>query len=403
MISIIIPVLNLHESTAECLKAIEKYTSDYEIIIVDNGSNPPFSLHLDKGCGKVIRNEKNLGFPAAVNQGIEEAVGEYICLLNNDVFITPQWADRMTAHLIGGLDIVAPMSGYGAGFQKVLLPIYNDALELEERAGEYSRLNGGKYQEVNWVIGFCFMFRKRLSDEIGRFDDSMWPCSGEEIDFCLRARQRGYRVGIAKDVYVHHEGSRTFKNTHTANEYNALTLKTLEHLYKKWGQFIALQDKVSVPMDLNSNQKVRLNLGCGFKKLEGYTNIDLREECNPDLQTDISKGLPFDDNSVDEIKAMDFLEHIPIGAVIPTLEEIFRVLKPGGRLEHLTPSTDGRGAFQDPNHQSFWNENSWLYFMNDEHRNLYGIRAKFKGENKTLCTNPGLKIYHVHGMLYADK
>ena len=124
---------------------------------------------------------------------------------------------------------------------------------------------------------------------------------------------------------------------------------------------------------------IRLNLGCGYRKKSGFINIDNRAVVEPDLCCDVTGGLPFDDNSVDEVVAQDFLEHIPIGKVVPLIEEIYRVLKPNGKFISLTPSTDGRGAFQDPTHCSFWNANSWLYYMDDAYRDLYGTKAKFSG------------------------
>ena len=124
---------------------------------------------------------------------------------------------------------------------------------------------------------------------------------------------------------------------------------------------------------------LKLNLGCGYRKIEGYVNIDNRPDVSPDIIVDVAEGLPYDDSSVDEVMAADFLEHIPIGKTVGVIEEIYRVLKPNGKFVHMTPSTDGRGAFQDPTHVSFWNINSWLYYMDDLYRDLYSVKAKFKG------------------------
>lgn len=148
---------------------------------------------------------------------------------------------------------------------------------------------------------------------------------------------------------------------------------------------------------------IKLNLGSGYRPLPGFENIDKRKEVNPDMVHDIATGLPYDDNSVEEVRAYDILEHIPIGKTVALIEEIYRVLKPGGKFEHFTPSTDGRGAFQDPDHKSFWNINSWLYFMDDQHRELYGIKAKFEGTNKDEMTSSKMRIIHTHGILYAVK
>ena len=147
-----------------------------------------------------------------------------------------------------------------------------------------------------------------------------------------------------------------------------------------------------------------MNLGSGYRKLDGFVNIDNREECEPDLCIDIiDEGLPYEDSTVDYVFAQDFLEHIPPEYVVSLIEEIYRVLKPGGTFEHLTPSTDGRGAFMDPTHRSWWNINSWLYYMDDHYRHLYGIKAKFEGDLLDHITNDQLHVIHTHGVLKAVK
>lgn len=150
-------------------------------------------------------------------------------------------------------------------------------------------------------------------------------------------------------------------------------------------------------------KEIKINLGCGFRKVDGFINIDNRTEVDPDMLCDVTVSLPFGDDSVDYVLANDFLEHIPIGETIGVIEEIFRVLKPGGTFESLTPSSDGRGAFSDPTHKSFWNKCSWLYFMVDDYRNLYGIKAKFSGQVNDYITNDALHIVHTHALLQAVK
>lgn len=141
---------------------------------------------------------------------------------------------------------------------------------------------------------------------------------------------------------------------------------------------------------------IRLNLGSGFNPQEGCTNIDNRAEVHPDIVCDVTEGLPYGDNSVDVVLAFDFLEHIPIGKTIGVVEEIHRVLKPGGLFRSITPSTDGRGAFQDPTHVSFWNCNSFLYFTQKEYRKLYGIKADFEIVGITnRVVGPDESIIHV--------
>jgi predicted SAM-dependent methyltransferase len=144
---------------------------------------------------------------------------------------------------------------------------------------------------------------------------------------------------------------------------------------------------------------IRLNLGSGYRHIPGYVNLDNRPETKPDMCVDILAGLPFEDESVDEVRAYDILEHIPIGKTVAVIEDIYRVLKPGGTFESFTPSTDGRGAFQDPHHLSFWNRNSWLYYMMDSARDLYGIKAKFTGRIQDIVTDEANRVIHTHAIL----
>ncbi len=157
-----------------------------------------------------------------------------------------------------------------------------------------------------------------------------------------------------------------------------------------------------------TEKKIKLNLGCGFRRPGSpdgiqIINIDSRAEVKPDMVLDIAKGLPFDDNSADEVLANDFLEHLMPSDVIFVMEEIYRVLKNGGKFESLTPSSDGRGGAMDPMHRSFWNANSWLYYTDPDYRGLYGIKAHYKGTVNTFYTNKQLNIIHDHAIMYAIK
>jgi predicted SAM-dependent methyltransferase len=148
---------------------------------------------------------------------------------------------------------------------------------------------------------------------------------------------------------------------------------------------------------------MKINLGSGYRKDIDCINVDNREVVSPDVVADINEGLPFKTGSINEVRAIDFLEHIPLGKTISAIEEIYRVLENGGILYHMTPSTSGAGAFMDPTHLSFWNINSWIYYMDDAYRNLYSIKAKFVGRNHDIVTSEQLKVIHTRGILKAVK
>ena len=151
-----------------------------------------------------------------------------------------------------------------------------------------------------------------------------------------------------------------------------------------------------------------LDLGGGHNKPEGYQSVDLH---NGDITHDIRQGLPFADNSVGCIRAYDFLEHVPTCGrsdcphtpplcTVGLMNEIYRVLAPGGWLVSRTPSTEGRGAFQDPTHASFWNPNSFWYYTRREQANFVaGIQCRFQG-NRIWQDFPS-DWHRQHNILYV--
>jgi predicted SAM-dependent methyltransferase len=116
-------------------------------------------------------------------------------------------------------------------------------------------------------------------------------------------------------------------------------------------------------MDLSSESPVRLNIGCGSKRLDGYIGVDLSPAA--DVQADI-KSLPFEDGSADEIMGVHVFEHLYRWEAPAALAEWLRVLKPGGLLvlempdiikvaRYILTSPDQRmglwGAYGDPGYR----------------------------------------------------
>lgn len=104
----------------------------------------------------------------------------------------------------------------------------------------------------------------------------------------------------------------------------------------------------------------KLLLGNGFKKMEGYITIDSDASTCPDYIRDLSKGLPFDDNSIDEIYSEHLLEHVQDIKFL--MEESYRVLKEGGRFIYVVPSIRGNGAFRHHEHCHFFTEDWHLFY-----------------------------------------
>jgi glycosyltransferase involved in cell wall biosynthesis len=134
VISIIIPTWNQNDMTRECVTAIRETTVDYELIVVDNGSDPPMpKMYAGFNDVTMIRNETNLGFPAAANQGVRAAKGEFVVLLNNDVVVAPGWEEGRSRRL--NVAIAGPMTNYCAGIQRRRSCIREQGGVIPRRAG----------------------------------------------------------------------------------------------------------------------------------------------------------------------------------------------------------------------------------------------------------------------------
>ncbi|MCL5730045.1 MAG: class I SAM-dependent methyltransferase [Candidatus Pacearchaeota archaeon] len=97
---------------------------------------------------------------------------------------------------------------------------------------------------------------------------------------------------------------------------------------------------------------MKLNLGCGNYKREGYVNCDVSEEVKPDKIIDLEKKLPFKEDTITDVYSRHTLEHI--GNFIQLMEEIWRVCKNGARIEIIVPYFAHPGAFWDPTHKRFF-------------------------------------------------
>lgn len=233
--SIIIPVKDNLEMTQKCLNSIKEHTTDYEVIIVDNGSSPAYA-----GPEQIIRNAENLGFPIAVNQGIKAAQGEIIVVLNNDIIVTPFWLDRLAEHL-KTFDMIGPKTNSVSGPQKVGAASYSNPSGIDNFASVIYANNQGKAIPFHRLVFFCVAIKKQVIDKIGLLDEQFSPGNFEDDDFCLRAVEAGFKLGIADDVFIHHEGSATHKSLNI--DYQTLMATNKAKFQAKWPQkrYVELQ------------------------------------------------------------------------------------------------------------------------------------------------------------------
>jgi len=120
---------------------------------------------------------------------------------------------------------------------------------------------------------------------------------------------------------------------------------------------------------------VMVDLGCGSKKIDGAIGLDRRLEPGVDLICDFEHELPLKTDSVDIMNMSHIMEHVR--DLIPFMEEVYRVCRPGSEVRVIVPYYTSRGAFRDPTHVRFITEDTFQYF---ESPTNYGIKTNFRIE-----------------------
>jgi len=218
-VSVIIVTYNNLDLTKRCLYSVEKYSNyeNLEVIIVDNNSQDGTKEYLKEYAKnrknvKVILNEENLGFSAGNNIGIKNATGDYIVLLNNDTFVTPNWIERLMAHfeLDNKIGLVGPRTNNIGNEAKIETDVKTEEeiVSFAEKLYKENRLK--QYDKVRVLAFFCVMIKKEVFDKIGLLDEAFGIGMFEDDDFCERAKKAGYKLVCADDVFIYHHLSATF-------------------------------------------------------------------------------------------------------------------------------------------------------------------------------------------------
>ncbi|KAA9008561.1 glycosyltransferase family 2 protein [Paenibacillus spiritus] len=234
--SIIIPTYNGLPLLRSCIASIREATPEpHELLVIDNES--------DDGTGEFCRMERiafislprNLGFPAACNYGLALASGDELLLLNNDVVVAPGWLANLKAALYSAPDIglVGPVTNYASGRQQVTVDCSGPG-GFREAAAKWNVPDPSRWRETRRLVGLCLLFRREVLEALGPLDERFSPGHYEDDDYSYRARLKGYRLLIAGDCLVHHEGSASFRSLRPAG-WQELVERNRRQFQEKWG------------------------------------------------------------------------------------------------------------------------------------------------------------------------
>jgi glycosyltransferase involved in cell wall biosynthesis len=190
-------------------------------------------------------------------------------------------------------------------------------------------------------------WRKSVYEEIGGHNVDLSICDDHELMIRTYLKTKMYH--IKKPLYIYRVYG---ENTYLQRNADIQT-KTVD-LYKEYAYQLAEKDA-------DDRGLLKVDIGGGLYPRVGYLTVDQE---GADITCDLNDGIPLPDNSVGVINASHVLEHLK--DPIKSMREIHRVLAHGGWAMIEVPSTDGRGAWQDPTHVSFWNEHSFWYYTNKD-------------------------------------
>lgn len=214
LVSVIIPTWNRRDLLRACLQALDRQTlRDFEAIVVDNGSSDASAemVLAEFPQTVLIRNADNRGFCAAINQGICQARGRYIALLNNDAEAEPAWLEE----LVGGM----AEPGVGMCASKILSYerrgiidkaghlIFPDGQNRGRGSGQTDGPAFARREEALLPDGCAALYDAQVFQQAGLFDEDFFAYA-DDAEMGLRARLAGFGcLYVPGAVVYHHLGS----------------------------------------------------------------------------------------------------------------------------------------------------------------------------------------------------
>lgn len=287
--AIIILTYNNLQYNKECLESIRKYTKEgtYEIVVVDNCSTDGTIEWLKEQKDiKLFLNEENSGFPKGCNLGIKLAdKNSDILLLNNDIVVTPRWLENLETCLYSDEKIgaVGAMCNQFANHQGIE-GTYTNNDELIQFAEKINISDSSKWEEKNFLIGFCKLIKREVLNKIGGLDERYSPGYVEDNDLSISIINEGYKLMLCHDVFIHHYLGTSFRKDW--NKFWSLVIGNRYKFEEKWGfhtdkfedirfDLIRLIDEQDKKKEMNI-----LDVGCSvggtlLKIKKDYPNINL--------------------------------------------------------------------------------------------------------------------------------
>lgn len=349
-------------------ESIKAQPFDQWVILYNNGAEPLGLSLIDPRILEVVDTAKPTDEDATFVgrlKGIacSYCTGDIMLELDHDDMLLPTAVEKAKA---------AFTQDESVGF------VYSNDLhvieDLKHSAPRFNAAYGWQYRDVSFngnVVDECLSFkptpaavsliwyapdhfrawRRSVYEAVGGYNRGMDVLDDQDL-MCRMYLVTKFHF-INEPLYVYRFANNTFAKHGINQKIQTRTLEIrdiyLQKMQEAWAK----------------NNGLRLvELGGRMNAAPGYETVDL---VDADVVCDLNEQWPFEDNSIGVIRSFDVFEHLK--NTIHTMTELYRVLAPGGMAYIQVPSTDGRGAFCDPSHISWFNILTFRYFTNAHFQN----------------------------------
>lgn len=349
-------------------EAIKGEPWDEWVILLNNGAKPLESLDARV---KIVRTDNTPPLIGALKaRACEECTGDILLELDHDDILLPG-----ACHAVKSAFEDFPDVGF----------VYSNSVHCDGQGKATKRYDEGygwRYRPFVWegetldehlhfpatpeVVSRIWYapnhlraFRTSVYKKVGGYNRTMRVLDDQDLMARMYMEARFFHINRPLYLYRVH-GENTWMKHSQEIQANVLRLHDdyFESLAWNWAQRCDLD---------------RIDLGGGIHPADKYVIVDKQ---GGQINADLEKAWPIESGTVGLVRAFDIFEHLP--DPIHTMREIERILAPGGYALIKVPSTDGRGAFQDPTHKSFWNENSFLYYTHAQWGQFIRTPVRFK-------------------------
>lgn len=252
LVTLIIPTRDQAQLLRQCIESIEKKTDyrNWEILVIDNQSREPATLRYFESLSKdrrirVLKYDAPFNYSAINNFGARHANGSILGLINNDVeVISQEWLSEMVSHVLRpGIGAVGARLLYSdtrvqhAGVVLGIGGVAGHAHKFFDSGSPGYFARARLTQNVAAVTAACLLIRKAIFDQVDGLDEKNLTVAFNDVDFCLKVHERGYRnVYTPYAVLFHHESvSRGQEDT---PQKQARFTAEVDYMKARWGRLL---------------------------------------------------------------------------------------------------------------------------------------------------------------------